>query len=156
MISEETQNKTKIGEEEENIENNPFLKNDTILDIDSINSEEILQEKSKSKLINRNMVYEKIKELSPINIYQLQKELKNISYSSLFSIVRDLEFVRLIKTKIIPNADGGEQKIIELINPTQKNKINCNWQEKKQNLEANKTLTSKSSITKPILEEKDE
>lgn len=66
------------------------------------------------KKINKNYVLDKIRELAPLSIYDLKKEL-GFGYSTIWGIVREFEFCGLIKLKSNINEKNREVKTIEVV-----------------------------------------
>ena len=75
------------------------------------NPSKIFQKKDEEKVREVNLVIDKIKELSPISIWDLSKELP-FSNSKLYYLIRDLEFAGVIYTKIRLNENNRASRII--------------------------------------------
>ena len=66
------------------------------------------------RVIDRNMVLDTIRAKAPISIWHL-REILQIGYSTLWNIIRELEFVHLIETREISNEKNRNERVITII-----------------------------------------
>lgn len=75
------------------------------------NPSNIFLNQSKERIEEVNLLIDKIRELSPISIWDLCKKV-SMSRSKLFYLIRDLEFAGVIFTRILLNKNNRSSRII--------------------------------------------
>lgn len=75
----------------------------------------IFENKSEEKVGEVNLIIDKIREKSPISVWDLAKELE-ISHSKLYYILRDLEFAGVIYSKVRLNKNNRSARMIYISN----------------------------------------
>jgi len=71
----------------------------------------IFLNKSEEKVKEVNSLIDKIRELSPISVWDLARETKT-SHSKLYNILRDLEFAGVIFSKVRLNQNNRSVRLI--------------------------------------------
>ena len=108
----ENENKEKIKQDSPLADAEPIFLKKSLLNT-SNNEQRPHKRKLRSLEIDRNHILDVIREVAPISISDLQRKL-GISYGTLWNIVRELKFVRLIEIKDFEDEKNNFFKIIHI------------------------------------------